>query len=232
MSAEFERYAVYWAPERGSALDRFGAGWLGWNAETGDEAPRLQVEGLPAPIETLTADARRYGFHATLKPPFRLAPDRSRAGLEEALAELAARLPAVEAPPLAVAADLGFCALRPSGPCPARDDLAERCVTGLDAFRAPPSAAELARRRDSGLSPAQDAHLARWGYPYVLDQFRFHATLTGRLSSQGARAVEAALAPHLGGVIGAPWRAKELCLFGDPGGGRPFRLLRRLALTG
>jgi len=43
------------------------------------------------------------------------------------------------------------------------------------------AAAELARRRTLRLTAEQDAMLARWGYPYVLEDFRFHMTLTGSL---------------------------------------------------
>jgi len=229
---EIERYAVYWAPEAGTPLATFGAGWLGWDAESGTEAPRLRMAGLPAPIEGLTASARRYGFHATLKPPFRLAAGADRAGLERAIEALAATAPAFDVPALELRADLGFPALRPSAPCPALDALAARCVTELDAFRAPPSDAELQRRRAAALSPAQAAHLARWSYPYVLDAFRFHVTLADHLPAEEFTRLSGALAPHLAGAIGAPWRMREICLFGDPGAGRPFRLLRRFPLHG
>jgi putative phosphonate metabolism protein len=229
---DFERYAVYWAPEAGSPLADFGAAWLGWEADLAANAPRLGVAGLPAPIEDLTASARRYGFHATLKPPFRLAAGADRAGLERALAALATATPAVEAPALELRADLGFAALRPSAPCPALDALAARCVTEVDAFRAPPAEAELNRRRAAKLSEVQEAHLARWGYPYVLDQFQFHVTLAGRLSPGDFAMLEAALAPHLSRAIGAPWTVREICLFGDPGAGRTFHLLRRFPLRG
>ena len=47
---------------------------------------------------------------------------------------------------------------------------------------------ELARRRQdrtrrnpSGLTPRQREFLDLWGYPYVMEEFRFHMTLTGRL---------------------------------------------------
>ena len=52
-------------------------------------------------------------------------------------------------------------------------------------FARPPGAAELERRRKAGLSAAQEKMLLRWGYPYVLDEFRFHLTLTGRLQPEG-----------------------------------------------
>ncbi len=229
---KYARYAVYWAPGAGSALARFGAGWLGWDVEAAADAPRLSVQGLPAPIEKLTKSPRRYGFHATLKPPFRLAPGTNRAALETALVELAQEVAEFEAPPLALRADLGFPSLRPSAPCAALDGLAARCVTDLDTFRAPPGDAELRRRRAAGLSESQEANLTRWGYPYVLDQFRFHVTLANRMGAKDFGALEKALAPHLNRAIGNPLHVREMCLYGDPGEARPFHLLRRFRLSG
>ncbi len=65
------RYAVYWAPEPATELARFGARWLGRDAETGQRTTALAA-GLPLSWERATEEARLYGFHATLKPPFRL----------------------------------------------------------------------------------------------------------------------------------------------------------------
>lgn len=231
MTADYERYAVYWAPEAGSALARFGAAWLGWDAEASADAPRLEIEGLPSPLEELTATPRRYGFHATLKPPFRLKAGTDRAGLEARLVALAADIAPFDVPALELSADLGFSSLRPSAPCPALDDLAARCVTELDDFRAPADEAELAKRRAAGLSAAQEQNLTTWGYPYVLGEFRFHVTLSGRIGAAQFSQLAAALGPHLGGTIGQTWRAREICLFGDPGAGQPFHLLRRLKLS-
>ena len=33
----------------------------------------------------------------------------------------------------------------------------------------------------SGLTDRQEALLTQWGYPYVMEEFRFHITLTGAL---------------------------------------------------
>lgn len=229
---DFKRYAIYWAPEAGSALARFGAAWFGWDAETATEAPRLPVRGLPAPVEELTATARRYGFHATLKPPFPLATGETRCGLEAALEALVGDIAAFDAPALELRDDLGFPALRPQSPCRDLDGLAARCVTMLDRFRAPPLEAELQRRRAVGLSAAEEANLIRWGYPYVLDAFRFHVTLTPAVAPEGFAVLSTALAPHLDDVIGSPLPVREVCLFGDPGDGQPFHLLSRHALCG
>ena len=66
----FPRYAMYFAAGADSALSRFGAGLLGYDAHTGDEVPFPDVALRVAPDwHDITADPRKYGFHATLKAP-------------------------------------------------------------------------------------------------------------------------------------------------------------------
>jgi len=227
------RYALYYAPEAEEALAAWGAGWLGRDAATGAALAQPAVPGLtPEALADLTAEPRRYGLHGTLKPPFRLAEGRSEGELVAAAAALAAATSAFVAPPPRLAAIGRFLALIPSAPAPALHAAADACVRGLDAFRAPPPAAELARRRGAGLTAGQEAMLARWGYPYVLDEFRFHLTLTRRLDA----AEHAVLFPWLEEATRpfcqAPMRVRSLCLFVEPAGGGPFTILRRLPLQG
>ncbi|WP_223252672.1 DUF1045 domain-containing protein [Paracoccus mutanolyticus] len=68
---EFRRYAIYHLPE--GALGRMGTAWLGWDPRRGSPAARPVVRALPGDAEALTRAPRPYGFHATLKAPFRLA---------------------------------------------------------------------------------------------------------------------------------------------------------------
>jgi putative phosphonate metabolism protein len=227
----FRRYAVFWAPPRGSALARFGARWLGWDAEAGLPVPQLEVPGLPAPVPEITATPRRYGFHGTLKPPFRLAEATDFAALDGAVAGLAAKSGSFRGAPPTLTRIGRFIALVPSARSSALDALAERCVSGLDTFRAPSGEAELARRREHGLTSRQEEHLARWGYPYVLDEFRFHLTLTGGLAPEEGAAVFEALARLTEPFCAEPLPFDEICLFGeDEDGG--FHVLKRYALTG
>lgn len=228
----FARYAIYYAPPADSALWRFGSAWLGRDAETGEAPPRPDIPGLPASAETLTRTPARYGFHGTLKPPFALAEGRKPAELEAAAGALAASLAPFEAPPLRLSALGPFLALTPSADSGALRDLAAACVRELDGVRALPSEAELAKRAAVGLTPSQEANLARWGYPWVMEEFRFHLTLTGALEPEAREATRRALAPHVAPLCAAPLPVREIALYGDPGGGAPFRLLRRLPLGG
>jgi len=227
----YARYAVFWAPPSGSGLARFGARWLGWDAEAGRDVERVAVS-LPRPLPEMTRAPWRYGFHGTLKPPFRLAEGCDAAALERAVAQLATQTPPARAPALAPTARLGFVALTPSGPAAEIDALAGICVDNLDRFRAPPSELELKRRRATGLSERQEANLTRWGYPYVFNDFRFHLTLSGRLQPGEAEAMLAAVGPLVAPHLDFRFDLDHICLFGDPGHNLGFRLLRRYALTG
>jgi putative phosphonate metabolism protein len=226
------RYAVYFAPRPATALAAFGREWLGRDAETGEALPPPgYVNGEADWWKAITDSPRRYGFHATLKPPFRLAPHCSLDELVATLFSLAAELRAFPLPPLATAKIGTFLALVPGVGSADLQSLADRCVTALDGFRAAASEQELARRRAAPLSLRQQELLARWGYPYVLDEFRFHMTLTGDLADevdrQRARVLaDAALAPFRRETVAV----EDLCLFRQMEPAAPFTVLERIPL--
>jgi len=195
-------------------------------------APRPAIAGFADDVlEALTGEPRRYALHATLKPPFALATGTEIEALCHALAKFAAARTRIVLPALQVTRLDRFIALTPSAPCPALDALAGDCVTAFDRFRAPPAPTELARRRAAGLSPAEEAHLTRWGYPYVLDSFRFHVTLTGPLVPADAARLIEPLAALFRPATAAPVPLGDIALFQEPAAGAPFRLVERFALT-
>lgn len=222
------RHAVYFTPPPGPLAD-FGAAWLGWDIASGTTRTRLDLPGVPR--DAVTAKPRPYGFHATLKPPFTLAPGKSPAELARAVTTLAAGLAPVVAGPLHLARIGRFLALAPAGDQAPVNALAAAVLRGLDPFRAAPDNAGLARRRAAGLTPRQEALLTAWGYPYVLDEFRFHLTLTGPLAEKDAGAVEAALAPLVAPFAASPLRLDALTLARSDEKGR-FRTVLRLPLCG
>ncbi|MCF1708674.1 DUF1045 domain-containing protein [Tabrizicola sp. J26] len=226
----FARYAIYWAPEPGPLAD-WAAGWLGWDPVGGTEPSHPDLPGLPRPVTEITATPRKYGFHGTVKPPFRLADGLDAAELDQTARALCADLAPVALPGLALHRIGGFVALTPEGDQTALAGLAARVVGALDRFRLPPDAAEIARRRPERLSERQREHLARWGYPYVMDEFRFHLTLSGDLPAAEAEALVSALAPAVAPLLPRPFSVDSLCLFGQADDGR-FRLIERYALTG
>lgn len=220
------RVAVYYAPAPSDPLWRLACSWLGRDAETAATVPQPPVPG----IAEATADARLYGFHCTLKPPMRLRTDY--ASFMADAETLAARLAPFPLPPLAVMDLSGFLAVRETASCPPLRALADACVEHLDDHRAPPTEEELARRRAAGLSPAREANLQRWGYPGVFGEWRFHMTLTRRLTP-GERAVfQPAAEAHLLPALTGPRRVAELCVFTQPGPGAPFRVAERLPMRG
>lgn len=223
--AEWRRHAIYVAPPRGHPLASFAAAWLGWDPEEGTVPPPPEVPGLPRPRAELAETPRRYGFHATLKAPFRLAEGVDAAALDAAAAAVAARC-APFALDLRLAVLDGFLALVPPSAPPSLAALEAACVTELAPCAAPSDAAALARRRATGLDAAEERNLRRWGYPWVLDRFRFHMTLTGRLEPGDRERTHAALAPILAPLVAAPLPVREICRFAEDVDGR-FRLLSR-----
>lgn len=184
------RYALYLLPPE--PWYGLGTRWLGRCARTGAAVSASQREAFVreagvdlATLDRWTEAPRQYGLHATFKPPFRLASDRTVDELDAALRHFAQQQHGFTIEP-ALQTLRGFVAWRLRHGDPARDTLhrlADACVSEFDGFRAPPPPAELARRRRAGLSDAQERHLQRWGYPYVFGTFTFHITLTGRLDS-------------------------------------------------
>lgn len=225
------RYAIYFAPPGDSALGRAGSHWLGRDATSGMRLDQPACPGLsPARLAELTASARRYGFHGTLKPPFRLRADRTPEELERAVAALAARQQRFLFT-LHLATLAGFFAWLPAEAHDEIGAVAAACVTELDEFRAPPDEAETARRR-RGLDPNKAALLQRWGYPYVLNEFRFHLTLSDAVSGQEAKAMRAALADFTDRHARDAIAFDALCLFVEPAPTADFLLLARYGFDG
>jgi len=227
------RFALYFAPPRAHPLWQAGCTLLGRDPETGEALAQPVLSGIdPARFAAITHDARRYGWHATLKPPFALADGVDEAALADAAARFAASCRRFPLPPLRLAALSGFLAVIPTGPSPALDDLAAAAVRALDPLRRPASPEELARRRTAGLDAIEERNLQEWGYPYVMERFRFHMTLTARLDEPERGMVAAALAPRLAVALAEPVVADGVALYAEPERGAPFRLLRRFAFGG
>ena len=231
-SMEFARYAVYWAPEEADPLHAFGATWLGHDPTSAGPVVQRNRLGLPAALaDDLTAEPRRYGLHATLKAPFRAKPGVHEAHIVEVTAALARSVAAFKTELLRLTNLQGFLALCPQAPSPALDDLARRCVTELDFLRAPLSCAERTRRNPQHLSLEQRQLLETWGYQHVLQYFRFHITLTKRLTEAERIVVAPVLETATRPFCSQPFSVNAIALFGDPGGGRPFRLIQRFPLS-
>ena len=222
---KMKRYAVYYAPEAGPFADA-AARWLGWDPAGGDVVqPHLGVD-----LHGLTAEPRKYGFHGTIKPPFRLATGIDAEALGAAVADLAHDLSAVQMPGLQFVFLEGFLALVPVGDTAPLSDLAAKVVETLDRFRAPLTEAEIARRRPHRLTPRQRELLDRFGYPYVMEEFRFHLTLSGNLTPDQHATLLPLAKSHFDLYLPCPFRVDALCLFGEADDGR-FHVLHRYTLA-
>ena len=217
------RLAIYWAPPLDGALWRDASLWLGRDAATGEvhSSPGAADPGAHA-YHALTAKARAYGFHATLKAPFVVREGFSQEHVRVAAARFASTRRAFTTPPLRLASVDSFLALILSEPCADLDSLAADCVRFFDPFRAPASVEDLARRRSTMLSARQDELLVQWGYPYVLDQFRFHMTLTDSLDADRMAALRALLESRFAAHIRVGQSIESICLFKQDSADAPF----------
>lgn len=229
---QFPRYALYYAPAPDSDLDRFGSHLLGYDAYTSDTLP------LPADMKQavpdwhdLTQDPRKYGFHATLKAPLSLAPGRTEGELLAACERFAGTPRPIPVIRPVVSAISGFLAVLSAEPSHELLTFAADCVREFDSFRAPLTAADRARRNPSRLSERQVDHLDRWGYPYVMEDFQFHMTLTGKLAAERQRTILPILQRRFAELELGSLSIDRIALFRQDRKESGFRIIRHYALA-
>ena len=229
VSEKAYRYAIYFCPPPESAWWQAGSSWLGRSAWTGQALEQPRIPGLSeTEFAALTADPRRYGWHATLKAPFRLKAALTPQDLQTAVALLAKQvraLPALKLHPVTMGQ---FIALVPALPSQADEirRIAQQTVEWLNPLAEPLSAPEIARRRQSGLTPEQDALMLKWGYPYVMDHFKFHLSLTQRLDQVSPATIAQLLASVESHFKDLPdLNLDGLAIFAEPAKGEDFRLV-------
>lgn len=228
MHAPSFRTALYWAPSLQDPLWQAGNAWLGRDPELGIFVKQPDIAG----IFEATEAARLYGLHATLRPPMRLATGWD--DFYEEAERLARRVTPFDLPPLEVTEISGFLALRETAPCPALHNLADECVRATNPHRLPPSQAEILRRRASGLSQEHEHLLAQWGYPYVLQKWFFHITLTRRLTPSEMAYFRPAAETHFAEALAVPRRVTDIAIFtqATQAPPAPFLIAERLNLGG
>lgn len=226
------RYAIYFAPDKYSPWRAFGARWLGRDEYDNSVLPQPALEGMaPQAFAQITQEPRRYGFHATLKAPLRLAAGCDETGLMRRLNALASTLKPVALGPMRVAAIGDFVALVPDTEPAGLQALAAACVRELDDLRAPLGEADRARRRVDLLDARAVELLDLYGYPHVMERFRFHMTLTGSVDAATAQGVMRAVVPEITRLnAAAPLSLDRLCLFVERAPGDPFLRLIDLKL--
>jgi hypothetical protein len=200
------RFAIYFAPARDSLLWQRACDWL-----------------ARPDLDPLTISARKYGFHATLKAPMTLA--RDRVAFDAAIAAFAGAHRPVTLSGLAPRLLDGFLALTTeSQPAPLTDFAAD-VVDAFEPFREPLSDSERARRLKAPLTPRQIELVDRYGYPYVLEQFLFHMTLTDRLPEALREPMRERAADWFADGLAAPVLLDRLVVFAEPEPGAAFERL-------
>ena len=213
----FSRFAIYVVPD--GVWGDFGAQWLGWDVRTGREVACRYLD-----LASYTKRPRKYGFHGTIKAPFRLADGCLESELTEAAEVLARGFSPFALSSLQLSQIGPFFALTAPNENAKMRALSDKLVSELDLFRAPISDAELQRRRQSRLSARQDASLQKWGYPHVFEDFKFHLTLTGPIKQ--AEDVRGDIQAALGPMLEAPLTVQDVCVVGETAEGR-FHLVKR-----
>lgn len=215
------RYAIYFCPATGSPLAEFGRVWLA-------QAPHaIDVPGIPSGrMQTLLANVRRYGWHATIRAPFALDAGIAYEDLRDAVIALAQRFPTLTLP-LQLERLAGFLALRPSGDSAAIDQLAAACLHALEPLRAP-LAEEVFCKHADGFDAVELGLLEQYGYPYVLDRYRFHMSLSAPATEVEEQILRDELARHA-----ATWsiaRADALSICREAAPGADFEQIQRIPL--
>lgn len=224
------RYAIYYAPEPGSALDTFGQTWLGHNGRDAltkaiGAASKVSLDR----IAEFTDSPRRYGFHGTFKPPFELNPANRPEGLIEAASVFARSRSPIELPPLELAVIGKFIALTPIAESAALEKLAAACVRAFEGFRTPLSKQQEDDYKLNKLTVHQEQMLEHWGYPYVMEEFRFHISLTDRIDTDAERdSVMELLTALARPVLGQPILIRDLVVFAQDAFGQPMRVIERI----
>lgn len=215
------RVALYYAPEVDDPLWARGCEWLGRDPETGADVPQPDIDAIAAQV----TEPRRYGFHATFKPPMQLT-----APFDQFLGEvkrLCRELKPFAMPRLDVTLLGRFIALCPSPASAELQAFADACVVSLDAHRQPEDAAAQAKRA-AGRTDLQRHNIAKWGYPFVMEDWRFHMTLSNPSADEP---LMDAAKRHFSEALALPRRVASVAVFVEPAKGEPFQLFERIPFS-
>lgn len=219
------RYAIYFTPRPDSALTARASGWLGRDPYTNEPVPAPALRDItPDAFDAATTAPRQYGFHATLAAPFTLRPETGANTLEDTCRAFAKQ----ETPFTVTLAPrfLGpFLALL-AGETQPLGALAQRTVETFAPYQTPFSPEERDRRLKPALTERQKANVDKWGYPYVMNDFIFHMTLTGPLPAQDHPRFQAAARNWFAPALNAPVPIDGIALFHQPDKETPFTVAR------
>ncbi len=227
------RYAIYYVPAPDDALYQKASAWLGWDSHLGKEVDHPKLGTLQETEHRKTTQKpATYGFHATLKPPFYLGNGYGEGELIATADSFAQSHAPISLATLSVSKIGNFVALTPSVEEKSLQELAASCVRDFDRFRRAMTEDERLRRMNGGISRQQVMMLKKWGYPYVMEEFRFHMTLTSQVDDGLATRLAVSLKDYLAGVLEVPPQLDRLAVLRQESEGSPFRVIHSALLSG
>jgi len=227
------RYAIYYTPPRKSLLESAGALWLGRTAHRYGQIPKEIPEGFfKQEYYQIIESPRWYGFHGTIRAPFELAENCTPEQFTKDVTRICADHVPFAFSGLAVSCFGGFLALTPTAGYLELVKLHSDLVRKLDGLRAPLASFDLKRHLDKKLSERQERLLRRFGYPFVLEEYRFHMTLTGTIDDRVRRAYKDKLEHILNPYLNQPVPVNEVTIYMQPDRKTPFVEYARVPLTG
>jgi 2'-5' RNA ligase len=81
------------------------------------------------------------------------------------------------------------------------------------------------------MTPRQVEYLDRWGYPYVMEEFRFHMTLTRRLDAVRRAAILAMLRERFAALDLQQFAIDRIALFRQDDARSRFRIVESWPLA-
>ena len=187
---KYSRYAIYYAPPKGSSLEEFGRYWFGWdpvNAKLINNKHRINYLSRFGIKNLINIDknvliAKKYGFHGTLIPPFKLNKNYSTNTLFKKTEEIAKKFKRFKFYKFKLKKINDFYAFVQNKKNNNINKLSNRLVRELYKFRSPLTKKEIDKRNPSKLSKLQLNILYKWGYPYLMSEFNFHMTLASEVT--------------------------------------------------
>lgn len=221
MHYEYKRYAVSWVPSFGDAYHQFGFSWTGWCSEAGewaDVAARAQTAALRSDLPMAICDRGLFG---NIRSPFRLATGRSWWALDRALDALARQTRSIALPGVKLCVDSGRVGWVSAQRIPALKTLLDQTARAVRLPQAVPAPAHPSIDAKAKHIPIEDR-----------SHERFFIPLTDELEPMAAKLLTERLQEPLSQLMRLPLEINDLALMGDPGGGRPWRLVERYHLSG
>ena len=181
----YKRVAIYFLPKKNSSLENFGKNLLGRdiNKKKKISLTRRQKYFINRgftyfdELKDYCEVPAKYGFHATLKAPFRLKRNVKTKNFYDVISHIAAQHSRFKIQGLKIVYSKKFTFITSRKPNKLLINLENDLVKHLDTFRAELNKTEIKKRIPDSLTFKQNKYLKEWGYPFVFDQFKFHMTL-------------------------------------------------------